>query len=206
MNPSVDLYLAEGCGRCPLGGTPACKVHSWTEELVLLRGIMLTSGLEEALKWKVPTYTFEQRNIAIVSAFKDYASLSFFKGALLPDPHGLLEKPGPNSQAARILKFTRAQDIVDREALIRTYVSAAIAVEQAGQQIDFREKHELVYPAELEQRFGADPVFQTAFEALTPGRQRGYILYFTAPKQSQTRASRIEKCIPDILAGKGMHD
>lgn len=206
MNSGVDIYLSEGCGRCSLGGTPDCKVHSWQEELKLLRIIMLESGLTEEVKWSVPCYTFQDRNILIVSAFKDYCSVSFFKGTLLQDEKGLLEKPGENSQAARLFKFTSVRQIIESEPYIKAYIHEAIEIEKSGQKVDFRQKDELDLPEELQYRMEEDPELKEAFEALTPGRQRGYVLYFSAPKQSKTRESRIEKYIPKILEGKGFHD
>ncbi|MDX2283331.1 MAG: YdeI/OmpD-associated family protein [Bacteroidia bacterium] len=202
----VDHYLAEGCGRCPLGGTPDCKVHAWQPELRALRQIVLGCGLTEEVKWGVPCYTFQGSNILIVSAFKEYASLSFFKGALLADPQGILAKPGEHSQAARIVRITRVQDLAELEPVLRAYIFEAIEVERMGLQVDFKAKHELALPEELQQRLDADPVLKAAFGALTPGRQRGYVLYFSAPKQSKTRTARIEACVQRILDGKGMQD
>jgi uncharacterized protein YdeI (YjbR/CyaY-like superfamily) len=206
MNVQVDAYLEQGCGRCPLGGTPECKVHSWTKELQLIRSIALASGLTEELKWKVPCYTWQGSNIAIVSAFKEYASFSFFKGALLTDPDGILEKPGENSQAARLIRFTSVKAVRSVQATLKSYIAEAIQLEQSGAKVDFKAKHELTIPDELEDKFQALPALRSAFAALTPGRQRGYILHFTGAKQSQTRAARIEKCINLILEGRGLHD
>ena len=204
-NPEVNLYLQEGCGRCPLGGTPDCKVHSWTQELQRLRAIVLECGLIEEVKWGVPCYTFQQKNVLILSAFKAYCSISFFKGSLLSDPKGILVKPGPHSQAARLLKFTHLTEIEDLAADIPSYIFEAIEVERAGLKVAFTQHPEPI-PEELEQAFAEDPVLKSAFEALTPGRQRGYILYFSAPKQSKTRISRIEKNTEKILSGVGLHD
>tara|TARA_R110001592_G_scaffold40582_8_gene133146 strand:- start:3574 stop:4203 length:630 start_codon:yes stop_codon:yes gene_type:complete len=205
MNPQVDQYLLEGCGRCPLGGTPQCKVNNWPKELKRLRMIALDCGLTEELKWGVPCYTFQNSNIAIVSAFKEYASLSFFKGALLQDPNGILEKPGENTQSARLIKFTDLRQIMDMEPTLKAYIFEAIEVEKAGLQVDFKKDSEPI-PEELSKKFNELPDLKSAFEALTPGRQRGYLLYFSQPKQSKTRASRIEKHIVQILEGKGIHD
>lgn len=206
MNPAVDLYLAEGCARCSLGGTPACKVHKWPRELAELRRIVLECGLTEERKWGVPCYTFGGKNVLIVSAFVDYASISFFKGSLLPDPGGLLEKPGENSQAARVARFTSLEKVLAWEPDLKTFIFGAVELEKAGARVEFRAKEELVFPEELHQKFAEIPGLQDAFEALTPGRQRGYNLFFSAPKQSQTRTSRIEKWIPAIFEGKGIHD
>jgi uncharacterized protein YdeI (YjbR/CyaY-like superfamily) len=206
MNPGVDHYLAEGCGRCPLGGTPACKVHAWSEELATLRTILLDSELTEEVKWKVPCYTFQNNNVVVLSALKEYCTVSFFKGALLQDPQGLLEKPGENTQAGRLLRFTSVQEIVARESIIKAYIAEAIAVEKAGLTVEFKKTEEFDIPEELVDQFDADPDFRAAFEALTPGRQRGYLLHFAGAKQAKTRVARIEKYRAQILAGKGLHD
>lgn len=205
MSPQVDNYLAEGCLRCPLGSTPDCKVHSWPEELILLRKLVIKCGLTEELKWGVPCYTLNDKNVLLVSAFKGYAAISFFKGSLLSNPAGLLIAPGPNSQASRYLKFTDTRQIIEREATIKAYVFEAIEVEKAGLEVSFKKNPEPI-PDELQQKMDEDPVFRSAFEGLTPGRQRGYILHFSQPKQSQTRMKRIEKYTPMILNGEGMHD
>ncbi len=206
MNANVDLYFTEGCGRCPLGGTPQCKVNNWPKELSLLRSIVLECGLTEESKWGVPTYTFKKGHVVIVAAFKEYCALSFFKGALLEDADGILDKPGENTQSARLIKFTSLQDITSIEATLKAYVFEAIEVEKAGLQVDFKAKRELNYPEELQQKLDNDPMLKEAFEALTPGRQRGYVLHFSQPKQTTTRASRIEKCIPLILNGLGLNE
>ena len=205
MNPKVDEYFTEGCGRCPLGGTSDCKVNKWPEELKKLRSVVLDCGLTEELKWGVPCYRYQNSNIVIVSAFKEYCALSFFKGSLLSDSNGILKKPGENSQAVRLIKFTRVQEIVEVEAILKAYIFEAIELEKAGLKVDFKKNPEPV-PDELQQILNDDLYFKTAFEALTPGRQRGYILYFSQPKQSRTRLARIKKCIPKILNGKGLND
>lgn len=205
MNKSVDNYFMEGCGRCPLGGTINCKVHTWTSELKLLRKIVLECGLTEESKWGAPCYTFQNGNVLMVSALKDYCCISFFKGSLLSDSKNLLVKPGPNSQAARLFKFIGVDEIVAIESDIKAYIFESIEVEKAGLNVTFKKNPEPI-PPELESKFNEDPVLKTAFEALTPGRQRGYIIHFSQPKQEKTRVSRIEKCIPMILSGIGLHD
>lgn len=205
MNKSADNYFLEGCGRCPLGGTPDCKVHAWTSALELLRKIVLECGLTEESKWGVPCYTFQNKNILILSAFKEYCSIGFFKGALLRDDKSLLVKQGPNSQAIRLLKFENINEIVKVESDIKAYIFESIEVEKAGLKVTFKKNLEPI-PEELEAKFEEDPVFKNAFEALTPGRQRGYIIHFSQPKQGKTRLSRIEKCSPMVLAGIGLHD
>lgn len=205
MNPQIDVYLREGCGRCPLGGTPNCKVHLWTAELVQLRRISLACGLTEELKWSQPCYTYDGANVLIVSALKECSVLGFFKGALLRDEAGLLSKPGENSQAVRQFRFTGVAEILDLEALIKAYIFEAIEIEKKGLKVKLKETPEPI-PDELAAKFAEVPALQTAFEALTAGRQRGYILYFSKPKQSKTRTSRIEKYMDKIFEGKGFHD
>ncbi|WP_417600456.1 YdeI/OmpD-associated family protein [Owenweeksia hongkongensis] len=205
MNTDVDLYFTEGCGRCPLGGTPQCKVRNWPEELQLLRKIALDCGLTEKSKWGVPCYTYKYANVAIVSAFKDYAALSFFKGALLSDENNLLDKPGENSQAARLFKFTKPQQIIEIEDLIKAYIFEAVEVEKAGLKVEFKKDLEPI-PEELQNRLDEDPNLQSAFYSLTPGRQRSYILHISQAKQAKTRESRVEKCLPKIFSGKGFNE
>ena len=205
MTTTVEKFLSEGCGRCSLGGTPECKVHQWTEELKLLRTIVLGSALNEESKWGVPCYTYENSNVLMISVFKNYCSISFFKGALLNDPKSLLEKPGKNTQAARIIKITNVEKIKSIATAIRDFIHQAIEVEQKGLKVNFKKNPEPI-PEELEKKLEEDQVFKSAFESLTPGRQRGYIIYFSAPKQSKTRESRIEKCTAKILNGEGLHD
>ncbi len=206
MNKSVEHYFSNGCGRCALGGTPDCKVHQWPEELKQLRRIVLECGLTEESKWGVPCYTFQNRNIAIVSAFTGYASLSFFKGSLLKDEHALLHKQGEESQAARLFKFTNWKDILALEPQIKAYLFEAIEIERAGLKIDYKDISEYSIPDELNEIFKINPAFHKAFISLTPGRQRGYLLHFSGAKQPQTKKSRIEKCIPKIMKGKGLNE
>lgn len=205
MNPKVDKYLIDGCMRCPLGATPDCKVNNWPEELEKLRMIVLDCGLTEELKWGVPCYTFQKSNVLIISAFKEYCSLSFFKGALLKDAHRILEKPGENTQAGRLVKFTNVKQIVEIEPVLKEYIYEAVEAEKAGLKVNTKKNPEPI-PEELQNKFEDIPALKTAFDALTPGRQRAYILHFSAPKQSKTRVSRIEKCMEKILAGKGLND
>jgi uncharacterized protein YdeI (YjbR/CyaY-like superfamily) len=205
MNPKIDNYLSEGCGRCPLGGTSDCKVHQWPEELKKLRTIVIDCGLAEELKWGVPCYTCQNKNIVLISALRGYCAFSFFKGVLLKDPQNILEKPGENSQSDRVIKFTSVQQVTEVEDVLKEYILEAIEVEKAGLKVEFKKNPEPI-PEELQQKLDEDPFFKSAFEELTPGRQRGYIIYFSQPKQSKTRVARIEKCVPKILNGEGLHD
>ena len=205
INLKVDKYLVDGCMRCPLGGTPQCKVLTWTKELGLLRTMVLDCGLVEDLKWGVPCYTFHKINILILSAFNDYCSISFFKGALLNDTNNLLVRPGENTQSARLITFTNTKEIIALKDIISAYIYEAIEVEKAGLKVKFKKNPEPI-PIELQTKLDESPDLKSAFKSLTPGRQRGYILYFSAPKQSKTRTARVEKYIPNILDGKGFHD
>lgn len=205
MNKTVDNYFLQGCGRCSLGGTPDCKALRWIPELELLRNIVLDCGLTEECKWGVPCYTYQDGNVLLVSAFKDYCAISFFKGALLNDSNKSLEKPGERSQATRLLKFVSIKEIVKQESEIASYIYEAIEIEKAGLKVEFKKNPELI-PTELEAHFEADPTFKAAFEILTPGRRRGYLIYFSTAKQSKTKVARIEKCIGKILNGEGLHD
>lgn len=206
MNPKVDDYMLDGCGRCPLGGTPDCKVHRWYDVLQELRRILLDCMLVEERKWGVPCYTYDGKNVLIMSAFKEYCSLSFFKGSLLSDSNGILIKPGENSQASRQLRFTNAQQVLDIEADIKAYVFEAVEIEKAGLKPKYKSTEEYPVPDELEEYFNTLPELETAFYRLTPGRQRGYLLHFSSAKQSKTRLSRIEKCMSAIMSGKGLND
>ena len=205
MNPKVDKYLTDGCGRCPLGGTLDCKVNSWPEVLIELRRVVLECGLVEELKWGVPCYMFEGNNILLVSALKDYCVIGFFKGILLNDEHGMLTSPGPNSQAVRQFRFTDPKDVIKEEDIIKSYIYEAVEIEKAGLKVPFKKNPEPL-PDELQDKLDADPVFRSAFESLTPGRQRGYILHFSQAKRSETRVARIEKWTEKILNGEGIHD
>ena len=205
MNPEIDDYLVDGCMRCNLGGTPECKVNNWKEELVALRRIILDCGVTEELKWGAPCYTYQGKNILMMSALKGFANISFFKGSLLEDPEEILTAPGPNSQAARYIKISEVEQAIQMERHIKAYIFEAIEVEKAGLQVQFKKNPEPI-PDELQLKMEEDPIFKNAFESLTPGRQRGYILHFSQPKQSKTRVARIDKFTPMILNGEGMHD
>lgn len=192
MNPKVDGYLR--------------KNKAWQEELGRLRQILLDCRLTEEVKWRVPCYTIDGGNVVILGAFKESCVLSFVKGALLKDEEGILVKPGENTQSARVIRFTSVQDVVEREAVLRAYVQEAIEVERAGLKVRFKEISEFALPEELQTKFDEMPSLKEAFQSLTPGRQRAYIMHFSAAKQSKTRASRVAKCVERILDGKGLDD
>jgi uncharacterized protein YdeI (YjbR/CyaY-like superfamily) len=192
MNPKVDSYFS--------------KVEKWQRELKKLRMIILDCGLTEELKWGAPCYTFQKTNIVIIGGLKEYCVLSFFKGALLHDANRILIKPGENTQAARLIPFTKVREIVEMEPILKAYIYEAMEVEKAGLKVDFKEKTKLIFPEELQKKLDKIPALKAAFDALTPGRQRAYNLYFSAPKQSKTRDSRVEKCMRQILNGKGLNN
>jgi uncharacterized protein YdeI (YjbR/CyaY-like superfamily) len=205
MNPKVDKYLIDGCMRCKLGATPKCKVNNWLVELETLRQIVLKTGLTEEVKWGVPCYTYNNKNIAMISAFKEYTCLTFFKGALLKDKEKILLKQGEHSQAVRIIKYTNAAQIIEQAVIIYAYIVELIDLEKSGQKLEFKKTPEPI-PYELTEMFSNDPELKMAFYNLTPGRQRGYLIYFSQPKQSQSKLNRIEKCRQKILEGEGLHD
>jgi len=204
MTTNAEVFFAEGCGRCSLGGTPECKVHTWKHELFALRSLVLDCGLDEDCKWGMPCYMYQGKNIIMLSAFKENCIISFFKGSLLRDEHGILTFVGENSQVAKVVRFTRLDEVLSIEDILKAYIFEAIEVEKAGLKVPKSAAPDL--PEELQVKFDENPAFQAAFEALTPGRQRGYLLHFSAPKQSATRTSRIEKCMAQIFEGKGFHD
>jgi len=191
MNPKVDAYIS--------------KAKAWREEFEKLRAIILGCGLTEELKWGKPCYTFQESNVIIMYGLKESCAIAFFKGVLLKDPNGILIKPGENSQAGRWIKFTSVRQIVGMKSVVKAYIHEAIEAEKAGLKVEYKKNPEPV-PVELKNKMNETPALKSAFHALTPGRQRGYILYFSAAKQSKTRESRIEKCMPQILKGKGLHD
>ncbi len=205
MNPTIAEFFSIGCGRCSLVGTPDCKVKTWNEELHVLREIILKNDLTEERKWGVPCYTNNGKNIILLSALKDSATISFLKGSLIDDIHGLLIAPGKNSQSARYMKFTSVKEIKKAKPFIMDYIKQALEIERSGKKIDFKKDDDPI-PVELSATFNKQPELKTAFYALTPGRRRGYLLHFNQAKQSATRESRIQKCIPLILEGKGFQD
>ncbi|WP_400260849.1 YdeI family protein [Sphingobacterium sp. SG20118] len=204
LNTGVDQYLMDGCMRCKYGGTPQCKVNDWRNELELLRQIVLESGLKEEIKWGAPVYTHHGKNIVAVAALKHSANISFFKGVLLLDSHKILTQQG-NLQSDRIIKFTNTKEIERLRNVLISYLKEAISIEENGQKVAFKKNPEPI-PDELLQAFEQDANLEAAFYRLTPGRQRGYIIHFSQPKQSQTRVGRIEKNRQQILNGVGLND
>ena len=180
--------------------------EKWRQEMDELRRIILDSPLTEELKWGKPFYTFQNGNVLVIWGFKAHCALGFCKGALLKDASGVLRQIGENTQAARKISFTSVQEIVGMEPVLKAYIHEAIAVEQSGLEVSYKTTADFAVPAELQCRLDAVPALKNAFAALTPGRQRGYLLYLSAPKQSKTRESRVEKCLAQILDGKGLHD
>lgn len=192
LNPKVDGYIR--------------KNKQWQEELQKLRMIILDCQLTEEVKWRVPCYTFENSNVIFIGGLKESCMLSFIKGALLKDASGVLSKPGENTRSARVIRFTNVRDIVKMEPILKAYIHEAIELEKAGLKVDFKKSPKLSVPEEVQNKFDEHPAFKAAFAALTPGRQRAYILYFSAAKQSKTRTSRVEKYMKQILSGKGLDD
>ncbi|GEN22272.1 hypothetical protein HCU01_02210 [Halomonas cupida] len=181
------------------------EATQWREELAMLRSILLESSLEEDFKWYSPCYTHDGGNLVAIWGLKDSCALAFFKGVLLEDPEAILVAPGENSRSMRLIRFTSIDEITQRRSIVLDYVQRAIEAERSGLKVEFR-NDDLDYPEELLARFEVDPRLQEAFEALTPGRRRGYILHFSNAKQSATRVARIEKCAVRIVEGKGLHD
>jgi uncharacterized protein YdeI (YjbR/CyaY-like superfamily) len=192
MNPKVDAFLSRN--------------ERWREELKRLRALVLDCGLNEELKWGKPCYSIDGHNVVLAAPFKNYCALLFLKGGLLKDPAGLLVKAGENSYSARQIRFTDARGIDARASDVKAYVRAAVAAEKAGLKAPKMKSSELVLPAELKKKFASAPALKTTFAALTPGRRRAYVLYFSAAKQSATREARIAKCAPRILKGLGLDD
>jgi uncharacterized protein YdeI (YjbR/CyaY-like superfamily) len=192
MNPKVDEFLR--------------KAKKWREEFEKLRAICLDCGLTEELKWGKPCYMYQGSNIVLIHGFKEYCALLFFKGAVLKDPNGILIQQTENVQAARQIRFTNVREIVEMEPILKACIREAIEVEKAGLEVSYKKTSEFVIPEEFQNRLNQVPALKKAFDALTPGRQRGYILYFSAAKQSKTREARVEKCVQQILHGKGLND
>jgi uncharacterized protein YdeI (YjbR/CyaY-like superfamily) len=191
-NPKVDFFFE--------------KEKHWQEELERLRIIILNYGLTEELKWGVPCYTLNNKNVVLIHAFKAYCAMLFFKGSLLNNGEGMLIQQTENVQSARQLRFTSLFDIIDQEPILKSYIHEAIEIEKAGLKVELKKTIEFNMPDEFQHKLNSIPALKTAFEALTPGRQRGYLLYFSSAKQSATRHARVEKYMPQILNGKGLDD
>ena len=192
LNPKVDSFIG--------------KAKQWQEEFKQLRAIALDCGLIEEFKWGKPCYTIEDKNVFLIHGFKEYCALLFMKGALIKDPMGILVSQTENTQAARQIRFTNVDEIVEMAHVVKAYMLEAVKVEKAGLEVPYKETSEFDVPEEFQAILDDDPALKAAFEALTPGRQRGYLLYFAGAKQSKTRTSRVEKCIPKIMEGMGLHD
>ncbi len=206
LNHKVDTYLLDGCMQCKLGATPACKINQWQNELRFLRNLLLECGLQEDFKWMHPCYTADGKNIVLMHVFNNYGALLFPKGVLIHDSHRLLTQQTEHSQTVRQLRFTNLQELLAQEAHIRAYVLEAIAIEKSGKKPHLKVTSDFDIPLELENKFDQMPAFKNAFYALTPGRQRGYLIHFSQPKQAATRSGRIEKAIERIFEGKGLND
>ncbi|MEQ8674782.1 MAG: YdeI family protein [Aggregatilineales bacterium] len=191
-NPKVDAFMG--------------REKQWQEEFEALRTILLDCPLTEELKWGQPCYTFQDKNVVLMHGFNEYCALLFHKGVLLKDPEDILIQQTENVQSARQIRFTKVQEIVEMEAVLNAYILEAIEVEESGLEVEFKDTEEFTMPEEFQRKLDEMPELQTAFEALTPGRQRGYLLYFAGAKQSKTRTARVEKYIPQILDGKGLND
>lgn len=191
-NPNVDAVLR--------------RALKWREELEALRTIVLDCGLTEELKWYQPCYTFHGKNIVLIHGFKEYCALLFFKGVLLRDPKGILIQQTENVQAGRQIRFTNVGEIVKMKAILKRYIQEAIEVEESGLKVKHKETSEYKVAEEFQKKLDDNPALKTAFAALTPGRQRGYLFYFSQPKRSETREARVEKCMQQIFKGKGLND
>ena len=192
MNPKVDEFLS--------------KAKKWREEFGKLRMIILDCQLTEELKWGFPCYTFQNRNLVLIHGFKEYCALLFFKGALIKDTHGMLIRQTENVQASRQVRFLNMKEVIELEPILKAYIQEAIEVEKAGLTVEFKKTSEYPIPEEFQTILDEKPALKTAFEALTPGRQRAYLHYFSQPRQSKTREARIAKCMQLILNGKGLND
>jgi len=192
MNPKVDFFFD--------------KDGQWQKAFQRLRTIVLDCGLTEELKWGQPCYTFEGNNIVLIHGFKEYCALLFFKGALLNDTNGILIQQTENVQSARQIRFTSLQEIIKLKATLKAYIYEAIEVEKAGLKVKLKKVSEFKVPEEFQKKLDKTPALKKAFKALTPGRQRAYLLYFAQPKQAKTRESRVEKSMQQILDGKGLND
>ena len=205
MITDVDTYFIDGCGRCDHFATDSCKARIWSSPLSVLRELLLSSGLKEEVKWGQPPYTLNGKNVALLFSFKDCCGISFLKGVLLQDDHNLLVPAGPNSHVARLFKVNSEREVRDLAHLIREYLEEAIEIEKSGKKVPERERDETI-PNVIQERIEIDEMFGKAWEALTPGRQRSYIIHIGGAKQEKTQQNRLEKALPKIFAGKGNNE
>lgn len=203
---TVDEFIESGCGRCDKAGTPECKVMPFKEVLEALRKMLRATELEEAAKWGVPCYMYQGRNVVLISALKDHCCISFFDGTLLADPTGLLQQPSNNVQHDRIVKLRSMLEFTQQKPVIEDLIQQALQLAKDGKKVAYDKSVMPDWPDELIETFELDPEYQEAFEALTPGRQKGYLLHFNQAKQAKTRVSRIAKVRDKVMAGKGMQD
>ncbi len=192
MNPTIDFFFA--------------KEGKWSAEMEAMRAIALDCGLTEELKWGSPCYTWQKKNIVLIHGFKEYCAFLFFKGVLLKDPKGILVQQTANVQSARQIRFTSVQEVVKKRTVLKAYIREAIGLEKSGQQVSFKKSAEFPVAKEFQEKLNKVPGLKAAFQSLTPGRQRGYLLFFSSAKQSSTRLTRIEKYVPHIFQGKGLND
>lgn len=203
---SISDYFENGCGRCSRYQTADCSTQLWRKELSVLRSTILSVGLTEEVKWSHPCYTDQGKNIAVIGAFRDCCVLTFFKGVLVSDPAQILELPGENSQAGRVIRIRSVEQVQSLAGTICDYLREAIEIERSGREVEKIKIEDRPIPQELAEKFDEIPELREAFRRLSPGRQRGYLLYFSQPKQSKTREARIEKCLDRIMAGQGLND
>jgi uncharacterized protein YdeI (YjbR/CyaY-like superfamily) len=206
MTTDINDFILNGCGRCNKYATPLCKINNWKEELLLLREIVLKSGLSETMKWGMPCYQLDGKNVVMLAPFKDNCTLSFFKGSLLKNHSNILVKAGENSEQSRVIRFTNKSDIIKIEFEILDLIKEAIENEKKGIKVGAKKITEADFSIEFLKEIESSNQLKIAFQKLTPGKQRAYLIYFNSAKQSSTRESRIKKHIPQILNGKGLSD
>jgi len=206
MTQTIDVFLADGCGRCSKFATDACSVRRHQSQIQLLRQIALEVFDEENMKWGSPCYSYQNKNVVILHSFKDFFGFTFFKGALLSDAEGILVQQTENTHASRLLRFSELNEIIEKQELIRAYLFEALEIEKAGLKVTPKPAETLILPEELLAAFAQDASFKQAFESLTPGRQKNYVRHFAEAKQSSTKITRIEKYKPFIFKGIGMDE
>lgn len=206
MTTDPDVYFVDGCGRCPRFATSGCKVRKFSDVLISLRALLVSTALKEEAKWGMPCYTFGGKNVILLGAFKDYCAVTFFKGVLLADDKKILTRPTPFSHADRAFRCDTVQQVTDNAAVLEEYIKEAIRVETSGMTIPARDESDYPVCDEFKELLENDPNVRNAFENLTPGRRKGYLIYFSQAKQSKTRRARIERNIPKIMAALGIHE